>query len=143
MPTPFGFGNVLTLALRPEWRCPDPRLVRSLTSTPAIASAASRPPYAAGMTSPAPHTRLSDYREHSDEYKAGSRELLLAQDLRQWLTIGFDRVVLVVGRTVTALTRLLDIVTLIETDHRVQVVFTTDPTNAAIFRRGVEAFLAR
>jgi hypothetical protein len=43
----------------------------------------------------------------------------------------------------TALTRLLDIVTLIETDHRVQVVFTTDPANAAIFRRGLEAFLAR
>src|SRR5438874_13056847 len=74
MPTPFGFGNVLTLALRPEWLGPDPRLVRSLTSTPAIASAASRPPYAAGMTSPAPHTRLSDYREHSDEYNAESRE---------------------------------------------------------------------
>ncbi len=79
----------------------------------------------------------------SREPGAGSRELLLAQDLRQWLTVGFDRVVLVVGRTVTALTRLLDIVTLIETDHRVQVVFTTDPANAAIFRRGVEAFLAR
>jgi hypothetical protein len=71
----------------------------------------------------------------------GSREPLLAQDLRHWLTIGFDRVVLVVSRTVTALTRLLDIVTLIETDHRVQIVFTTDPANAAVFRRGVEAFL--
>jgi hypothetical protein len=67
---------------------------------------------------------------------------VLTPNLRDWLTVGIDRVVLVVSRTITTLTRLLDIVTLIETDQRVQVVFTTDPANAAVFRRGVETFLA-
>jgi hypothetical protein len=58
------------------------------------------------------------------------------------LTVGFERVVLLVARTVTALTRLLDVVTLIETDHRIQVMFTTDPGGTATFRRGVDQFLA-
>jgi hypothetical protein len=62
--------------------------------------------------------------------------------LRHWLTVGFERVVLVVARTVTALNRLLDILTLVERDPRIQVVFTTDPAHPAVFRRGVDRLLA-
>ncbi|MGA8115903.1 MAG: hypothetical protein WCA46_19775 [Actinocatenispora sp.] len=45
-------------------------------------------------------------------------------------------------RTLTALTRLLDVVTMLETDPRVQIVFTTDSASTAIFRRGVDDFLS-
>lgn len=62
--------------------------------------------------------------------------------LRDWLTVRFEKLVLVVARTVTALNRLLDIVSLIQTDRRVQIVFTTDPVGRAVFRRGVDELLA-
>ncbi|HEX3783803.1 MAG TPA: hypothetical protein VHX38_29415 [Pseudonocardiaceae bacterium] len=48
-----------------------------------------------------------------------------------------------VARTVTALTRILDIVSIIQGDQRVQTVFTTDPTNTAIFRAGLDRFLVK
>lgn len=59
----------------------------------------------------------------------------------QWLTIGIERKVLVVVRTVTTLTRLLDILSLIENDRRVQLVFTYDADSTAIFSAGVPEFL--
>ena len=62
--------------------------------------------------------------------------------LRDWLTLQFDRLVLVVARSITALNRLLDVVSLLRTDRRVQVVFTTDPAGRAVFQRGVEEVLA-
>ncbi|MQY18541.1 hypothetical protein [Nocardia macrotermitis] len=65
----------------------------------------------------------------------------LEERLRDWLTVPFDKRVLVVARTVTALNRLLDIVSLIQTDRRVQIVFTTDPAGRAVFRRGVNEML--
>lgn len=49
---------------------------------------------------------------------------------------------LVVVRTVTSLTRLLDVLTLIEADRRVQVVFTYATDEPAIFTHGVAEFLA-
>ena len=61
---------------------------------------------------------------------------------RDWLTVGFQRTLLVVARTETALSRLLDIVSLVERDPRVQVVFTTDPGNPAVFRAGLDEHLA-
>ncbi|MFC4085069.1 hypothetical protein [Amycolatopsis samaneae] len=52
------------------------------------------------------------------------------------------RRVLVVVRTVTTLTRLLDLLSLIESDRRVQVVFTHDERAPAIFAAGVPEALA-
>ncbi|BCJ44096.1 hypothetical protein GCM10010168_09090 [Actinoplanes ianthinogenes] len=46
-----------------------------------------------------------------------------------------------VARTVTALTRLLDVVSLIATDHRIQIVFTVDDERPAIFEAGATALL--
>ncbi|GAA1953303.1 hypothetical protein [Amycolatopsis minnesotensis] len=60
-----------------------------------------------------------------------------------WLTVGFERRLLVVVRTITALTRLLDILSLVERDHRIQVVFTCDEENPAIFHAGVPQVLDR
>ncbi|GAB3504357.1 hypothetical protein [Amycolatopsis cihanbeyliensis] len=60
---------------------------------------------------------------------------------RQWRTIDFQRTVLVVVRTVTTLTRLLDILALIESDLRIQAVYTYDPWCPAIFAAGVPEFL--
>ncbi|MGW4131242.1 hypothetical protein [Amycolatopsis japonica] len=59
----------------------------------------------------------------------------------QWLTIGVERKILVVVRTVTTLTRLLDILSLIESDRRLQLVFTYDADSTAIFGAGVPEFL--
>ncbi|MEU6560868.1 hypothetical protein [Nocardia nova] len=47
-----------------------------------------------------------------------------------------------VARTVTALNRLLDVLSLLHLDRRIQVVFTTDPTGRAVFQRGVAEMLA-
>ncbi|GAB3575892.1 hypothetical protein GCM10027445_39050 [Amycolatopsis endophytica] len=60
-----------------------------------------------------------------------------------WLTYPVRRRVLVVVRTVTTLTRLLDVLSLLRTDHRVQVVFTHDPHRTAIFGAGVPEALHR
>ncbi|ADH66817.1 hypothetical protein [Nocardiopsis dassonvillei] len=56
-----------------------------------------------------------------------------------WSTAPGSRRVLVVAHTVTALTRLLDILPLLESDPRVQVVFTRARTSN--FREGVTEFL--
>ncbi|MCK9868181.1 hypothetical protein MRI28_00665 [Nocardiopsis dassonvillei] len=57
-----------------------------------------------------------------------------------WSTAPDSRRVLVVAHTVTALTRLLDILPLLESDPRVQVVFTRARTSN--FREGVTEFLS-
>ena len=49
-----------------------------------------------------------------------------------WRTIRVERRVLVVVRTITTLTRLLDVVSLISADRRTQTFFTVDEGNAAI-----------
>ncbi|MYW90934.1 hypothetical protein G3I59_10050 [Amycolatopsis rubida] len=60
-----------------------------------------------------------------------------------WLTVGFERRVLVVVRTVTTLNRLLDVLTLFSGDHRVQTVFTFDRDRPAILGAGVPRLLER
>lgn len=62
-------------------------------------------------------------------------------DAQRGRTLPYERTVLVVVHTVTAGTRLDDIVPLLETDPRVQVVFTFAPS--ALMSSGVEDFLAR
>jgi hypothetical protein len=62
-------------------------------------------------------------------------------EFRDWLTVGFERKVLVVIRTVTTLTRLLDVVSLFGADRRVQLVFTHDSARPAILGEGVPEFL--
>jgi hypothetical protein len=69
--------------------------------------------------------------------------VLLDRRFRDWLTVGFERTVLAVVRTTTTLTRLLDVLSLLGSDRRVQVVFTRDPDNAALFGAGVDPFLER
>jgi len=65
------------------------------------------------------------------------------EEFRDWVTIGFERKVLIVVRTVTALTRLLDVVSLFGADRRVQLVFTHDPARPAILSEGVPEFLQK
>ncbi|GAA3536215.1 hypothetical protein GCM10022222_19870 [Amycolatopsis ultiminotia] len=60
----------------------------------------------------------------------------------RWLTYRVERRILVVARTVTTLTRLLDIRSLFDDDHRVQVAFTFDERNRAYFGAGLEEFLS-
>ncbi|HEY3712730.1 MAG TPA: hypothetical protein VGL64_25355, partial [Amycolatopsis sp.] len=48
---------------------------------------------------------------------------------------------LVVARTVTTVTRLLDVLSLFEDDPRIQVVFTFDGLNPAIFSAGLPEFV--
>ena len=75
---------------------------------------------------------------------AGSREpgaLLVGDGSRDWLTVGFVRSVLVVVRTTTTLYRLLDVVSLVAADRRVQVVFTHDASSPARLGSDVEAAL--
>lgn len=48
----------------------------------------------------------------------------------RWLTVPVERVVLAVVRTVTTATRLLDVLELLRTDRRVQIVFTLEPSSA-------------
>jgi len=62
-------------------------------------------------------------------------------DARRGQTLAYQRTVLVVVHTVTAGTRLDDVVPLVETDLRVQVVFTFAPS--ALVSGGVEEFLTR
>lgn len=59
-------------------------------------------------------------------------------DAPRWVTRSGCRNVLVVAQTVTSLQRLLDVVGLVETDSRVQVVFTVPP---ATFNHGVHELL--
>ncbi len=68
-------------------------------------------------------------------------KLPVGGEFDRWLTVGFTRTVLVVVRTVTAGTRLLDVLSLFEDDHRIQVVFTRDEDNSAVFGSGVRDFL--
>jgi hypothetical protein len=62
-------------------------------------------------------------------------------DAQRGRTLQYERTVLVVVHTVTAGTRLDDVVPLLETDLRIQVVFTFAPS--ALMSGGVEEFLAR
>ncbi|MEU5691798.1 hypothetical protein [Actinosynnema sp. NPDC020468] len=57
----------------------------------------------------------------------------------RWTTVGFERVVLAVVRTVTTATRLLDVLELLRRDPRVQIVFTHEPGSA--FSAGVDDLL--
>jgi hypothetical protein len=59
---------------------------------------------------------------------------------RQWVTCGVRRTVAVAVHTVVAGQRLLDVVGLLETDPRVQVVYTAAPD---VFCGGVDEFLHR
>ncbi len=59
-------------------------------------------------------------------------------DARKWVTLGECKIVLVIVHTITSGQRLLDAVQLIESDRRVQVVYTIGPD---VFGHGVEAFL--
>ncbi|MFI5936648.1 hypothetical protein [Actinoplanes sp. NPDC051494] len=59
----------------------------------------------------------------------------------EWQTIQPRRRVLLVVRTTTTLTRLLDVVALIAVDRRIQVVFTVDESNAAILAGGMRSVL--
>jgi hypothetical protein len=62
---------------------------------------------------------------------------------RDWRTVQFERTVLVIVRTVTTLTRLLDILALTKLDRRIQTIFTHDSANPAFFGAGVQRFLDR
>ncbi|MCD0453518.1 hypothetical protein LO762_30680 [Actinocorallia sp. API 0066] len=57
-----------------------------------------------------------------------------------WASVRTSRTVLAVAHNVTSLTRLLDVVALLEDDPRVQVVFTW--TRSSVFTDGVAEFLA-
>jgi hypothetical protein len=59
-------------------------------------------------------------------------------DARRWVTRGGCKTVLVIVHTVTSGQRLLDAVRLVESDLRVQVVFTIAPD---VFGNGVERFI--
>src|ERR1700744_976317 len=54
-------------------------------------------------------------------------QLPVGIDARQWLTRSTTRTVLVAVHTIVAGQRLLDIVDLVESDPRIQVVFTAAP----------------
>jgi hypothetical protein len=58
-----------------------------------------------------------------------------------WRTVRAERRVLVVVRTITTLTRLLDVVSLISADRRIQTVFTVDEDNAAILAGATRSVL--
>lgn len=58
-------------------------------------------------------------------------------DADRWVTRGGCRTVLVVVHTIVSCQRLLDVIDLVESDHRVQAVFTVAPD---IFNRGVENY---
>ncbi|HZR49870.1 MAG TPA: hypothetical protein VFB06_10160 [Streptosporangiaceae bacterium] len=62
-------------------------------------------------------------------------------DAQRGQTLHYQRTVLVVVHTVTAGTRLNDVVPLLEADRRIQVVFTYAPS--ALIAGGVQEFLAR
>ncbi|MCG3751815.1 hypothetical protein FKO37_15095 [Amycolatopsis sp. Poz14] len=70
-----------------------------------------------------------------------SRRVPVDPGFDHWLTVGFERRVLVVVRTVTTLNRLLDVLTLFSGDHRVQTVFTFDRERPAILGAGVPRLL--
>ncbi|MCA2211436.1 hypothetical protein [Jidongwangia harbinensis] len=59
-------------------------------------------------------------------------------DADRWVSRGGCRTVLAVAHTVVSCQRLLDVVDLIETDPRVQVVFTVAPD---VFNHGVDGYL--
>lgn len=59
-------------------------------------------------------------------------------DAHRWVSRGGCRTVLVVAHTIVSSQRLLDVIDLVESDHRVQIVFTVAPD---VFNRGVEDYL--
>jgi hypothetical protein len=60
----------------------------------------------------------------------------------EWTTYRVRRRVLVVVRSVVTITRLLDILSLFDDDHRIQPVFTFDPHRRALLGAGLEESLA-
>ena len=66
-------------------------------------------------------------------------EVLVGEKGRSWRTVPQVRTVLVVVHTVTAATRLFDVLGLWARDSRVQTVFTCTGTSA--FSQGTEEFL--
>ncbi|WP_433259611.1 hypothetical protein ACQPYK_48605 (plasmid) [Streptosporangium sp. CA-135522] len=69
----------------------------------------------------------------------GWRPVPVGLDAARWTTFSDCRTVLVVVHTVTALTRLLDILPVLSTDRRIQTVFTSPGTST--FHSGVDEFL--
>jgi hypothetical protein len=67
------------------------------------------------------------------------RRVPIGLDARRWVTRDDFRTVLVIVHTITSGQRLLDVVHLLESDLRVQVVFTKGPD---VFNSGVDQFLA-
>jgi len=59
-------------------------------------------------------------------------------DAHRWVTRDGCRTVLVIVHTIVSCQRLLDVIDLVESDHRVQLMFTVAPD---IFNRGVEEYL--
>jgi hypothetical protein len=59
-------------------------------------------------------------------------------DSRRWLTRSDCRIVLIVAHTIVSTQRLFDVVELIETDQRIQTVYTVAPD---MFNHGVQRFL--
>ncbi|TCP57135.1 hypothetical protein EV191_1011087 [Tamaricihabitans halophyticus] len=68
--------------------------------------------------------------------------MLLDERLRPWRTVDFTRRVLVLARTVTTLTRCLDILALLHDDPRLQVLFSYDQDHPARLGTGVAEYLA-
>ncbi|MGH3391640.1 MAG: hypothetical protein ACRDOO_22450, partial [Actinomadura sp.] len=64
----------------------------------------------------------------------------IGDDGDRWSTRQDTRKILVVAHTVTSLTRLLDVLAILEGDLRTHVLFTVIPASA--FDDGVPAFLA-
>lgn len=59
-------------------------------------------------------------------------------DAHRWITRDGCRLVLVVVHTIVSCQRLLDVIDLVESDHRVQLIFAVAPD---VFNRGVENYL--
>ncbi|HEX8864906.1 MAG TPA: hypothetical protein VF821_04560, partial [Lentzea sp.] len=90
-----------------------------------------------GTRNPEPGTRNPEPGTRNPE--PGTVRVPVGDEASRWITVGFDRTVLVVVRTVTTATRLLDVLDLICEDSRVQIVFTFESSSA--FTAGVTAFI--
>jgi hypothetical protein len=69
----------------------------------------------------------------------GTVRVPVGDEAGRWITVGFDRTVLAVARTVTTTTRLLDVLDVVCEDPRIQIVFTLEPSSA--FTAGVNDFV--
>lgn len=64
----------------------------------------------------------------------------IGMDAHRWISRAGCRVVLAVAHTMVSCQRVLDVIDLVESDHRAQVVFTVAPD---VFNRGVEDYLRK